>query len=77
MGPAVEVWEVPSSRPAETGLSGYGLGTGGWPTYQERLCSLPIEAERGSPWGWRLNPRPRAALDLLQQAAAVLQGQVN
>lgn len=40
-------------------------------------CSLPIETEQGSPWGWKLSLRPREALDLLQQAAAVLQGQVN
>lgn len=30
-------------------------------------CSLPIETTQGSRWVWRLNPRPREALDLLQQ----------
>lgn len=40
-------------------------------------CSLPIETTQGSRWGWRLNPRPREALDLLQRAATVPQSQVN
>lgn len=69
----MEVWEVPSSKLVGTSLSEYELGTGGWPAYQERL----LLTEQGSLWVWKLDLRPREALDLLQQAAAVLQGQVN